>query len=113
MQENRSASSVHWIGKVNFVEICSFWHIFRSFDIMWIFLILSLQVGCSRAFIHFLGYFPFLFANIFLMSYILIHAMIIIVWNGGAPSDIFDVGVLKQVLSIFITAAVLKLGQGI
>uniref|UniRef100_A0A0E0AEQ0 1,3-beta-glucan synthase n=1 Tax=Oryza glumipatula TaxID=40148 RepID=A0A0E0AEQ0_9ORYZ len=40
-------------------------------------------------------------------------AMIIIAWNGGTPSDIFDVGVFKQVLSIFITAAVLKLGQAI
>jgi hypothetical protein len=37
--------SVHWMGKVNFVEIRSFWHIFRSFDRMWIFLILSLQVN--------------------------------------------------------------------
>ncbi|KAK1613351.1 hypothetical protein QYE76_037024 [Lolium multiflorum] len=79
--EERSAGSVHWMGKINFVEIRSFWHIFRSFDRMWIFLILSLQ------------------------------AMIIIAWNGGTPSDIFDVGVFKQVLSIFITAAVLKLGQ--
>ncbi|XBI05297.1 hypothetical protein VPH35_133474 [Triticum aestivum] len=79
--EERSAGSVHWMGKINFVEIRSFWHIFRSFDRMWIFLILSLQ------------------------------AMIIIAWNGGTPSDIFDAGVFKQVLSIFITAAVLKLGQ--
>ena len=39
--------SVHWMGKVNFVEIRSFWHIFRSFDRMWFFLILSLQVSCS------------------------------------------------------------------
>ena len=39
--------------------------------------------------------------------------MIILAWNGGTPSDIFDAGVFKQVLSIFITAAVLKLGQGI
>jgi hypothetical protein len=38
--------------------------------------------------------------------------MIIIAWNGGTPSDIFDRGVFKQVLSIFITAAILKLGQG-
>ncbi|GJM97377.1 hypothetical protein PR202_ga14299 [Eleusine coracana subsp. coracana] len=81
--ENRSMGSVHWMGKVNFVEIRSFWHIFRSFDRMWIFLILSLQ------------------------------AMIIIAWNGGTPSDIFDAGVFKQVLSIFITAAILKLGQAL
>uniref|UniRef100_A0A0E0E6N0 1,3-beta-glucan synthase n=1 Tax=Oryza meridionalis TaxID=40149 RepID=A0A0E0E6N0_9ORYZ len=30
--ENRSAGNVHWMGKINFVEIRSFWHIFRSFD---------------------------------------------------------------------------------
>ena len=49
IQENTSVGSVHWMGKVNFVEIRSFWHIFRSFDRMWIFLILSLQV--SRSFL--------------------------------------------------------------
>ncbi|OEL35618.1 Callose synthase 2 [Dichanthelium oligosanthes] len=81
--ENGSVGSVHWMGKVNFVEIRSFWHLFRSFDRMWIFLILSLQ------------------------------AMIILAWNGGTPSDIFDRGVFKQVLSIFITAAILKLVQAI
>ncbi|KAL5206999.1 hypothetical protein ABZP36_031434 [Zizania latifolia] len=81
--ESRPAGSNQWMGKVNFVEIRSFWHIFRSFDRMWSFLILSLQ------------------------------AMIIIAWNGGTPSDIFDTGVFKEVLSIFITAAILKLGQAI
>ncbi|PWZ26668.1 Callose synthase 3 [Zea mays] len=83
IQENRSAGNVHWMGKVNFVEIRSFWHIFRSFDRMWILLILSLQ------------------------------AMIIIAWNGGTPSDIFDAGVFKKVLSILFLQAILKLGQGI
>ncbi|KAH7669357.1 callose synthase protein [Dioscorea alata] len=72
-----------WTGKINFVEIRSFWHIFRSFDRMWSFFILSLQ------------------------------AMIILSWNGGSPSDIFDSGVFKKVLSIFITAAILKLGQAV
>nr|CAB3451615.1 unnamed protein product [Digitaria exilis] len=81
--EDRPVGNDNWMGKVNFVEIRSFWHIFRSFDRMWSFLILSLQ------------------------------AMIIIAWNGGTPSDIFDRGVFKQVLSIFITAAILKLGQAI
>ncbi|WOL18911.1 callose synthase 3-like [Canna indica] len=71
-----------WIGKINFVEIRSFWHIFRSFDRMWIFFTLCLQ------------------------------AMVIIAWNGG-PSAIFDVEVFKKVLSIFITAAILKLGQAV
>ncbi|KAL9281410.1 Callose synthase 4 [Arabidopsis thaliana] len=31
------------VGKVNFVEIRTFWHLFRSFDRMWSFYILSLQ----------------------------------------------------------------------
>lgn len=38
-----------WLGKTNFVEIRSFWHIFRSFDRMWSFLILALQVCLGRA----------------------------------------------------------------
>ncbi|XP_010940236.1 callose synthase 3 [Elaeis guineensis] len=81
--EDRPASSDRWTGKINFVEIRSFWHIFRSFDRMWSFLILCLQ------------------------------AMIIVAWNGGSPSAIFDAGVFKEVLSIFITAAIMKLGQAI
>lgn len=39
--------------------------------------------------------------------------MIIISWNGsGDLSSIFDGNVFKKVLSIFITAAILKLAQG-
>ncbi|KAF8395917.1 hypothetical protein HHK36_019872 [Tetracentron sinense] len=39
-------------------------------------------------------------------------AMIIVAWNGsGQPSSIFNSNVIKKVLSIFITAAILKLGQ--
>ena len=39
--------------------------------------------------------------------------MIIIAWNGsGNPSAIFAGDVFKKVLSVFITAAILKLGQG-
>ncbi|KAL6341057.1 hypothetical protein AAG906_032172 [Vitis piasezkii] len=73
-----------WMGKVNFVEIRSFWHIFRSFDRMWSFFILCLQ------------------------------AMIIVAWNGsGEPSSIFSGDVFKKVLSVFITAAILKLGQAV
>ncbi|XP_042513016.1 callose synthase 3-like [Macadamia integrifolia] len=73
-----------WVGKNNFVEIRSFWHVFRSFDRMWSFFILCLQ------------------------------AMIIVAWNGsGQPSSIFDADVFKKVLSVFITAAILKLGQAI
>ncbi|KAJ4777890.1 Glucan synthase-like protein [Rhynchospora pubera] len=72
-----------WPGKVNFVEIRSFWHIFRSFDRMWTFLILALQI------------------------------MIILSWNGGSLGDLFDPTVLKKILSIFITSAILNLGQSI
>jgi len=38
-------------GKTNFVETRTFWHIFRSFDRMWTFYILALQVSSS------IGYF--------------------------------------------------------
>ncbi|KAL3637977.1 Callose synthase 3 [Castilleja foliolosa] len=73
-----------WVGKVDFVEIRSYWHIFRSFNKMWSFFILCLQ------------------------------AMIIIAWNGtGEPSGVFDANVFKNVLSIFVTAAIMKLGQAI
>ncbi|KAK4773562.1 hypothetical protein SAY87_028581 [Trapa incisa] len=73
-----------WVGKVNFVEIRSFWHIFRSFDRMWSFFILCLQ------------------------------AMIIVAWNSsGDPADIFTSDTFKKVLSVFITASILKLGQAV
>ncbi|KAK4380700.1 hypothetical protein RND71_002562 [Anisodus tanguticus] len=79
--ENKPSSD-RWLGKVNFVEIRSYLHIFRSFDRMWSFFILCLQ------------------------------AMIIIAWNGsGDLSMVFTSNVFKKVLSVFITAAVLKLGQ--
>ncbi|KAI3705428.1 hypothetical protein L1987_75665 [Smallanthus sonchifolius] len=72
------------VAKVNFVEIRSFWHVFRSFDRMWSFFILCLQ------------------------------AMIIVAWNGdGNPARIFDPDVFKKVLSVFITASILKLGQAV
>jgi callose synthase len=80
--DDKPPNKHRWVGKVNFVEIRSYWHIFRSFDRMWVFLILCLQ------------------------------AMIIVAWNGsGTPGSIFRGDVFKKVLSVFITAAVLKLGQ--
>lgn len=45
MQGAESVKRKRWMGKINFVEIRSFSHIFRSFDRMWGFFILSLQVG--------------------------------------------------------------------
>ncbi|CAN4104415.1 unnamed protein product [Withania somnifera] len=65
--------------KANFVEIRTFWHLYRSFDRMWIFFILALQ------------------------------AMVIIAWNqSGSLYLIFDADVFRSVLSIFITAAILN-----
>ncbi|KAI7992525.1 Callose synthase 3 [Camellia lanceoleosa] len=82
--DNKPAGRDQWVGKVNFVEIRSYWHIFRSFDRMWSFFVLCLQ------------------------------AMIIVAWNGsGDPTSIFSSDVLKKVLSVFITAAILKLGQAV
>lgn len=43
-QDDKPPNRDRWVGKVNFVEIRSFWHLFRSFDRMWIFFILCLQV---------------------------------------------------------------------
>ncbi|KAK9085808.1 hypothetical protein Sjap_026219 [Stephania japonica] len=69
-----------WLGKINFVETRSFYQLFRSFDRMWIFLILALQ------------------------------AMIIMAWHGlGSPFQLFDATIFGDILSIFITASVLKL----
>ncbi|KAJ9565628.1 hypothetical protein OSB04_001594 [Centaurea solstitialis] len=83
-QRKDLATGERSIGKINFVEVDSYWHIFRSFDRMWSFFILCLQ------------------------------AMIIIAWNGsGELSSIFDGVVFKKVLSIFITAAILKLAQAV
>ncbi|KAJ7537160.1 hypothetical protein O6H91_12G100700 [Diphasiastrum complanatum] len=72
------------LNKTGFVEIRSFWHLFRSFDRMWTFLILSLQ------------------------------AMIVIAWSGsGSPTAVFNNAVFKKVLSIFITAAGLRFLQAV
>ncbi|KAM3732281.1 hypothetical protein ACB098_11G048200 [Castanea mollissima] len=73
-----------WLGKTNFVEIRSFWQIFRSFDRMWSFFILSLQ------------------------------AMIIMAYHDVAsPLHMFDTVIFEDILSIFITSAILNLIQAI
>ncbi|KAL1290898.1 hypothetical protein HN51_059442 [Arachis hypogaea] len=70
-------------GKSNFVESRSFWHIFRSFDRLWTFYIMALQV------------------------------MIIISWNNTQLNELFQKPLLFKLSSIFITAAILRLLQGI
>ncbi|KAG8386708.1 hypothetical protein BUALT_Bualt03G0177100 [Buddleja alternifolia] len=64
--------------KTNFVEMRTFLHLYRSFDRMWIFFILALQ------------------------------AMIIIAWHQRISNVFLDEDVVRSVLSIFITAAVLN-----
>ncbi|KAI3881502.1 hypothetical protein MKX03_035580 [Papaver bracteatum] len=64
--------------KTNFVEIRTFWHLFRSFDRMWIFFILAFQ------------------------------ALVIVAWSpSGSPTALFDGSVFRSVASIFITWAFL------
>ncbi|XP_052114381.1 callose synthase 5 [Arachis duranensis] len=70
-------------GKSNFVETRSFWHLFRSFDRLWTFFILGLQV------------------------------MFIIAWDEISLMDIFQKDVLFNLSSIFITASILRLLQSI
>jgi callose synthase len=115
IQDNKAATGDRWVGKVNFVEIRSFWHIFRSFDRMWSFFILCLQVPISTS-MHFICQVILLRLQICEMVLILASfykAMIIVAWNGtGELSSVFSSDVFKKVLSVFITAAILKLGQG-
>ncbi|BFG25654.1 hypothetical protein CerSpe_119300 [Prunus speciosa] len=68
--------------KTNFVEVRTFWHLYRSFDRMWIFFILAFQ------------------------------AMVIVAWSSsGSVIALFDADVFRSVLSIFITYAFLNLLQ--
>ncbi|KAJ7539818.1 hypothetical protein O6H91_11G110100 [Diphasiastrum complanatum] len=72
------------LNKTGFVEIRSFWHLFRSFHRMWAFFILSFQ------------------------------AMLIVAWSGPGSLFIpFQGNIFPKVLSIFITAAALRFLQGL
>ncbi|CAA0839441.1 Callose synthase 5 [Striga hermonthica] len=71
------------LGKSFFAETRTFWHIFRSFDRLWTFLILSLQI------------------------------MIIIAWSRVSVFDLFQRKTLYDLSSIFITSAFLRLLQSI
>lgn len=111
VHENKPATRDQWMGKINFVEIRSFWHLFRSFDRMWSFFILCLQVILKFLNISLCALFV-LHVWLILTLFVLQKAMIIIASNGtGSPSGIFDGVIFKKVLSVFITAAILKLGQ--
>ncbi|XP_017983911.1 PREDICTED: callose synthase 7 [Theobroma cacao] len=69
--------------KINFVEVRTFWQLYRSFDRMWIFFIMALQ------------------------------AMIIVAWTHSGSNVANNEDVLRRVLSIFITYAILSLLQAI
>nr|GEU44760.1 callose synthase 5 [Tanacetum cinerariifolium] len=71
------------LGKSYFVEARSFWHTFRSFDRLWTFFILALQI------------------------------MIIIAWNDASVSEIFEKKMLYKLSSIFVTAAFLRFFQSV
>ncbi|TVU33247.1 hypothetical protein EJB05_25038 [Eragrostis curvula] len=82
LQPTTHASQQRWLGKTNFVEVRSFWHLFRSFDRMWTLLTLGLQV------------------------------LIIMAWHGlESPLQLLDPIIFEDVLSIFITNAVLRVIQ--
>ncbi|KAH9669028.1 callose synthase 5 [Citrus sinensis] len=70
-------------GKSNFVEMRSFWHLFRSFDRLWTFYILALQ------------------------------AMLIAGFQNISPMELFEIDSLYALSSIFITAAFLRLLQSL
>lgn len=45
LQRSNRGTSGHRKPKTNFVEVRTFWHLYRSFDRMWIFFILAFQVA--------------------------------------------------------------------
>ncbi|PPR91540.1 hypothetical protein GOBAR_AA29140 [Gossypium barbadense] len=67
-----------WKSKINFVEVRTFWQVYRSFDRMWVFFIMALQ------------------------------AMIIVAWTQSGSTSANNEVVLRRVLSIFITYAILS-----
>ncbi|XP_042503255.1 putative callose synthase 6 isoform X2 [Macadamia integrifolia] len=68
--------------KTYFVEVRTFWHLYRSFNRLWVFFILAFQ------------------------------AMVIVGWStGGSLSTLFDEDVFKNVMSIFITYSLLNFLQ--
>ncbi|KAL0449818.1 UNVERIFIED_CONTAM: Callose synthase 5 [Sesamum latifolium] len=81
--EGKRGQKAGKLGKSFFAETRSFWHTFRSFDRLWTFLILGLQI------------------------------MIIIAWSNVSIFDLFERKVLYNMASIFVTAAILRLLQSI
>ncbi|PPD80104.1 hypothetical protein GOBAR_DD22981 [Gossypium barbadense] len=72
-----------WKSKINFVEVRTYWQVYRSFDRMWVFFIMALQ------------------------------AMIIVAWTQSGSTSANNEVVLRRVLSIFITYAILSFFRAI
>lgn len=95
--------------KTNFVEVRTFLHLYRSFDRMWVFFILSLQVILKPRYLVKKHY-----CRHMCLDTISFQAMVIIAWNhNGSLAVIFEEEVFKNILSIFITLAILNFLQGI
>ncbi|MQM06168.1 hypothetical protein Taro_038982 [Colocasia esculenta] len=95
-----------WLGKMNFVEIRSFLHLFRSFDRMWLFFISAYQVQSTQQ--------EYVIFKCFIMLLVLacysMKVIIIMAWHAlESPFQLFNSTVFEDVMSIFITCAFLQL----
>lgn len=109
LQAGRSSqrTSSKSTGKSNFVETRTFWHIFRSFDRMWTFYILALQVLWWHV-----GWnvFSLIFSHMY-TDFPILQAMVVVAWSGYPLEEIFQKDIWYSVSSIFITAAFLRFLQ--
>lgn len=101
-------------GKSYFIETRTFWHIFRSFDRIWTFYILALQVIIynSVEFLKWQSLYSFYTAACMNNSFQTgKQAMLIIAFSKVSLLDIFRKDILGDLSSIFITAAFLRVLQ--
>jgi callose synthase len=96
-------------GKSNYVETRSFWNLFRSFDRLWTFYLMALQVFVFNIGKWSCQCLPWLYFNT--TKTFLLQAMFIIAWGDISVLEIFQKDVLYKLSSIFITAAILRLLQ--
>lgn len=93
------------LGKSFFAETRSFWHIFRSFDRLWTFLILALQVHKMKDIIEIIRLLYWMNGRVAL------QIMIVIAWSDVSIFNIFQPANVYYMSSIFITAAFLRVIQ--
>lgn len=97
-------------GKSNFVETRSFWNLFRTFDRLWTFYLLGLQVFSFSTYGngHVNGSLDDIFDK---TKTFLLQALFIVAWIDIPLLEIFQKDVLYKLSSIFITAAILRFLQ--